>query len=282
LKYLSRYVYRVAIPNHRLVALKDGQVTFRFKDYKRAGQLRTQTLDAAEFLRRFVLHVLPKDLHKVRYFGFLANCHRHQKLAQCRLLLGQSADAPVTTARGPARPPRSPIARVPGSSPVMRVRCAKKVACSWSRAMIATLRHGTCPLPCPIWTPHRGEQSSRPRSRRCHQASRADGDEVRPKPAPSGFAENIGQKRRSSHDPDPDADTMSVPVFAMPALPHRSQQVPRLQTTYIAVAVESKTFYVQSPAGVAQPRRVRRCMGTTHRMLTSYVSIVSHFSLICK
>jgi hypothetical protein len=100
LKYLARYGYRVAISNHRLMALQDGQVTLRFKDYKRAGQLRTQTLDAVEFLRRCVLHVLPKGLHKVRYFGFLANCHRHQKLAQCRLLLGQSADAPVTTARG--------------------------------------------------------------------------------------------------------------------------------------------------------------------------------------
>ena len=93
LKYLARYTHRVAISNHRLVALQDSQVTFRFKDYKREGKLRTQTLDAVEFLRRFVLHVLPKGLHKIRYFGFLANCHRHQKLAQCRTLLGQPADA---------------------------------------------------------------------------------------------------------------------------------------------------------------------------------------------
>jgi hypothetical protein len=72
LKYLSRYTHRVAISNHRLVAVQDGQVTFRFKDHKRRGELRTQTLDAVEFLRRFCLHILPKGLHKIRYFGFLA------------------------------------------------------------------------------------------------------------------------------------------------------------------------------------------------------------------
>ena len=84
-----KFLYsRVAISNHRLVALQDGQVTFRFKDYKRRGELRNQTLDAVEFLRRFVLHVLPRGLHKIRYFGLLANCHRHAKLAHCRILLG--------------------------------------------------------------------------------------------------------------------------------------------------------------------------------------------------
>jgi hypothetical protein len=93
LKYLSRYVYRVAISNHRLLALEDGQVTFRYKDYKRGHQLRTQTLEVVEFLRRLMLHVLPKGLHKVRYFGFMANRHRCAKLAHCRTRLGQLADA---------------------------------------------------------------------------------------------------------------------------------------------------------------------------------------------
>jgi len=73
-------------------------VTFRFKDHKRGGQLRTQTLDAIEFLRRYCLHILPKGLHKIRYVGYLANCHRRAKLALCRSLLGQSADALVTNA----------------------------------------------------------------------------------------------------------------------------------------------------------------------------------------
>ena len=96
LKYLARYTHRVAISNHRLIALKDGQVTFRFKDHKRGGQLFPQTLDAIEFLRRYCLHVLPKGLHKIRYFGFLANRHRQQKLAHCRSLLGQCAIDLVT------------------------------------------------------------------------------------------------------------------------------------------------------------------------------------------
>jgi hypothetical protein len=99
LTYLARYTHRVAISNHRLIALQDGQVTFRFKDHKRGGQLRTQTLEAVEFLRRFMLHILPKGLHKIRYFGWLANRHRQAKLALCRTLLGQSADAVMTNAR---------------------------------------------------------------------------------------------------------------------------------------------------------------------------------------
>jgi Putative transposase/Transposase zinc-binding domain len=98
LKYLARYTHRVAISNHRLVALQDGEVTFRFKDYKRRGELRTQTLKAVEFLRRFTLHILPGGLHKIRYFGYFANRYRQAKLAHCRALLGQSTNALVTHA----------------------------------------------------------------------------------------------------------------------------------------------------------------------------------------
>ena len=86
----------MAISNHRLVALEDGEVTFRYKDYKRGHRLRTRTLDAVEFLRRLMLHILPKGLHKVRYFGWMANRHRSQKLAQCRTLLGPSSESRVT------------------------------------------------------------------------------------------------------------------------------------------------------------------------------------------
>jgi hypothetical protein len=120
LKYLARYTHRVAISNHRLVALQDGQVTFRFKDHKRGGQLRTQTLDAIEFLRRYCLHILPKGLHKIRYFGFLANRHRQKKLAQCRTLLGQSADARVmnemAVGAGTSEPDRKDLRLEPGDA----------------------------------------------------------------------------------------------------------------------------------------------------------------------
>lgn len=90
LTYLARYTHRVAISNHRLVALEDGQVTFRYKDYQRGHRLRTLTLDAVEFLRRLLLHVPPRGFHRLRHFGFLANRVRQQKLAQCRTLLGHA------------------------------------------------------------------------------------------------------------------------------------------------------------------------------------------------
>jgi hypothetical protein len=87
---LARYTHRVAISNHRLVALEGGQVTFRSKDYQRDHRLRTLTLDAVEFLRRLMLHVPPHGFHRLRHFGFLANRVRQEKLAQCRTLLGHA------------------------------------------------------------------------------------------------------------------------------------------------------------------------------------------------
>ena len=90
LKYLARYTHRVAISNHRLVALEDGQVTFRYKDYQRGHRLRTLTLAAVEFLRRLMLHVPPHGFHRLRHFGFLAKRVRQEKLAQCRTLLGRA------------------------------------------------------------------------------------------------------------------------------------------------------------------------------------------------
>jgi hypothetical protein len=88
LTYLARYTHRVASANHRLVALENDQVTFRYKDYQRGHRLRTQTLDAVEFVRRLMLHVPPHGFHRMRHFGFLANRVRQEKLAQCRTLLG--------------------------------------------------------------------------------------------------------------------------------------------------------------------------------------------------
>jgi Putative transposase/Transposase zinc-binding domain len=90
LTYLARYAHRIALSNHRLVALEDGQVTFRYKDYQRGHRLRTLTLDAVEFLRRLMLHVPPHGFHRLRHFGFLANRVRQEKLAQCRTLLGHT------------------------------------------------------------------------------------------------------------------------------------------------------------------------------------------------
>ena len=94
LKYLARYTYQVAIFNQRLVSLEDGRVTFRWKNYARAGELATMTLPAQEFIRRFLLYVLPTGFVKIRHFGFLANRGRRDNLRLCRQLLAVSSITP--------------------------------------------------------------------------------------------------------------------------------------------------------------------------------------------
>jgi hypothetical protein len=90
LKYLARYTHRVAISNRRLLSMEDGRVTFEWKDYADGNQTKTMTLEAVEFIRRFLLHVLPSGFVHIRHFGFLANRKRKEKLALCRSLLGGS------------------------------------------------------------------------------------------------------------------------------------------------------------------------------------------------
>lgn len=91
LEYLGRYTHRIAISNDRLLALKHGQVTFQWKDYRRRGRQKSRslTLPAEEFLRRYLIHVVPPQFRRIRHYGFLANRHRKQKAARCRQLLGQ-------------------------------------------------------------------------------------------------------------------------------------------------------------------------------------------------
>jgi hypothetical protein len=88
LKYLARYVHRVAIGNSRLLAVTDEAVTFAYKDYRQGGRSREMTLSGEEFARRWVQHVLPRGLVRVRHYGLLSNRGREQKLALCRGLLG--------------------------------------------------------------------------------------------------------------------------------------------------------------------------------------------------
>ena len=87
LRYLGRYTHRVAISNHRLVSFDGHCVTFRWKDYKRGNKQRLMTLDAAEFLRRYVQHILPPGFVRIRQFGFLANRYRSKSLILIRTLL---------------------------------------------------------------------------------------------------------------------------------------------------------------------------------------------------
>jgi len=100
LAYLSRYTHRVAISNSRLIALDNGRVTFKVKDYRTEGpdRYKTMTLDAAEFIRRFLIHVLPKGFHRIRHYGLFANGARAETLARARELLAVSAHRTETDA----------------------------------------------------------------------------------------------------------------------------------------------------------------------------------------
>ena len=87
LEYLGRYTHRVAISNNRLIAIDNGQIAFTYKDRKRNNEKKTMTLNADEFIRRFLLHVLPKGFMKIRYFGFLANIKKKTCIPIIRKLI---------------------------------------------------------------------------------------------------------------------------------------------------------------------------------------------------
>ena len=110
LAYLSRYTHRVAISNRRLLALDERGVTFRWKDYRSTGKTRykAMTLAADEFMRRFLLHVLPSGFHRIRHYGLLANAGRREQLAQARELLHV-----VPAAVKPPASAAAPVASVP-------------------------------------------------------------------------------------------------------------------------------------------------------------------------
>jgi hypothetical protein len=112
LAYLSRYTHRVAISNRRLVTLDERGVTFRWKDYRAKGRTRhkTMTLDTGEFMRRFLLHVLPSGFHRIRHYGLIANGGRRENLARVRELLAEPTAAippepeSAEVSSGPTRP----------------------------------------------------------------------------------------------------------------------------------------------------------------------------------
>jgi hypothetical protein len=88
LKYLARYTHRVAISNSRLVKVEEDQVFFRWKDYARGNQQKVMALGAVEFIRRFLLHVVPSGFVRIRHYGLMGNRVRAENLARCRVLLG--------------------------------------------------------------------------------------------------------------------------------------------------------------------------------------------------
>jgi len=131
LAYLSRYTHRVAISNHRLISFDEAGVTFRCKDYRRSGadRQRTMTLHADEFIRRFLVHVLPQGFHRIRHYGLLASAGRKANVARARELLAVPATA------GPAAPdapsdPRPPCPCCGGRMVVIEIL----ERATWARA----------------------------------------------------------------------------------------------------------------------------------------------------
>ena len=130
LKYLARYTHRVAIANRRLLALEDGRVTFRWKDYAQGNRHRLMTLDAVEFIRRFLLHILPSGFQRLRQYGLRANRTRQATLGVCRVLLQQQVSAP------PSVSPNTNVAPVEEDAGAVCPACQRGRMC-WGQ----TLRH---------------------------------------------------------------------------------------------------------------------------------------------
>jgi hypothetical protein len=124
LAYLARYTHRVAISNPRLVRLDGGRVTFTYKDYSQGGRVREMTLPVMEFIRRFLLHVLPESFVRIRYFGLLSNRQRKHNLARCReLLAGQSVEVAIPS--GAFEDWRARMIRLTGRDPTVCPVCGR-------------------------------------------------------------------------------------------------------------------------------------------------------------
>jgi hypothetical protein len=144
LKYLARYTHRVAISNSRLLSLENGRVSFEWKDYADGNQSKTMTLDAVEFIRRFLLHVLPSGFVHIRHFGFLANRKRKEKLALCRSLLAAPQMVVEASAGSPGGCDSTPEEEVFRRCPVcktgrlIRIQVLNAAACACLPAPMIT------------------------------------------------------------------------------------------------------------------------------------------------
>jgi len=144
LAYLSRYTHRVAISNRRLVSLDEHGVSFRWKDYRDKGRTRhkTMTLEAGEFMRRFLLHVLPAGFHRIRHYGLLANVGRRENLARARRLLANSSGSEDSNSSQPTPSTRN-------TAPLFVCRC-----CGAAMMVIDTLPRAPSIRAPPAWQAH--------------------------------------------------------------------------------------------------------------------------------
>ncbi|WP_407932584.1 IS91 family transposase, partial [Acidiphilium iwatense] len=139
LAYLSRYTHRVAIANSRIAEITEQSVTFRWKDYRHHGKTKPMTLNADEFIRRFLQHTLPDGFHRIRHYGFLANGQRATKIDLCRNLLAVPSPEPKTTADAEA-----------ACSPAMPP--SDICPCCGGRMITLAVTNGPRPLQRPTWS----------------------------------------------------------------------------------------------------------------------------------
>src|SRR5208337_1180623 len=216
LAYLARYTHRVAISNSRLIALDDKGVTFKWKDYRIKGRdrIKTMTLDAGEFIRRFLLHVLPSGFHRIRHYGLLAGAVRADNIARARQLLAAAENAP--------QPSREADSRAEDVSP------ARRCPCCGGRMIVVETFEGPHPWrsPSPRIPPRtvdrlRLQPRAGTRAQRPSEVARPLATEANASLLPIVAIEN-GQRRRfrRSRQAPPIADA-SLASRPRPSIPHR-------------------------------------------------------------
>ncbi len=142
LEYLGRYTHRVAISNQRLIAMREGEITFRWKDYKEERRPKTMTLAADELILRFLLHALPPGFPRIRYYGLFANVHRREAITLCRKLLLATISGLLPN---PARDYRDLYEALTGKSLHRCPRCGVG-----EMIIIEVLARGQSSLPAPL------------------------------------------------------------------------------------------------------------------------------------
>jgi len=142
LDYLGRYTHRVALSNHRITHVGDGQASFTYRDRKNQGAKKTLTLAAPEFIRRFLLHVLPKGFTRIRHFGFLASRSKASDLPRCRQLLGVASEPLVPD----EKTTRDLLIELAGTDPALCPHC-KRGTMRFLAALppLHPRRHSACP-----------------------------------------------------------------------------------------------------------------------------------------
>jgi hypothetical protein len=123
LDYVGRYTHRVAISNNRLIDIDNDRVQFHWKDYRDNSKIKIMDLEADEFIRRFLLHVLPEGFQRIRYYGFLANRDRRKKLALCHQLLGMQGSSQTTSVKDSVKDYRERYQELTGRSLIICPRC---------------------------------------------------------------------------------------------------------------------------------------------------------------